>query len=186
MIKNSIHCEYSVIRIPYHDKVKSHLLTLLDDAEFSSPHVPGAEVQISKTDWHLCTNTQRPWFQYFKDEFLDTLLSIYRNLGYGGFRLNEIWFQQYLTNSQHGWHTHGSNFTNVYYLELPKDSPKTELIEPFTKKRFYLDVEEGDLVTFPSFVLHRTEPNLSVNRKSIISFNVNSVYSDDIYGQGIE
>jgi hypothetical protein len=30
----------------------------------------------------------------------------------------------------HGWHTHGNNFTAVYYLELNEQSPKTELIDP--------------------------------------------------------
>lgn len=180
-----INCNYCITKIQNHGKVKPRLLDLIQQADHTSPFLEKSEVDITRTDWHNCSDAQRPWFKFFAENFYDSIMAVYRRLGYGGFRLNEIWFQQYGSFSQHGWHTHGSNFTNVYYLELPKDSPKTQLIEPYTKNKFYLEVEEGDLVTFPSFILHRTGPNVSQDPKSIISFNINAVYSDEIYGQGI-
>ena len=49
-----------------------------------------------------------------------------------------------------------------------------------------IDVEEGDVLVFPSFVIHKGPQNISTNKKTIISYNTNIVYSDNIYGQGLE
>jgi ectoine hydroxylase-related dioxygenase (phytanoyl-CoA dioxygenase family) len=82
-----------------------------------------------------------------------------------------IWYQQYLKNSTHGWHTHSDNFTGVYYLEMDETAPKTQIIN--SNKILNLNVEEGDFVIFPSYLIHRAPINLSKNRKTIISFNFN-------------
>jgi uncharacterized RmlC-like cupin family protein len=100
--------------------------------------------------------------------------------------MQELWFQQYYKNSQHGWHTHSSNFTSVYYLELENDAPKTKIVNAFNQKEIIeLNVVEGDIVIFPSFVIHQGPKNISNNRKTIISYNTNATYSDKIYGQGL-
>jgi ectoine hydroxylase-related dioxygenase (phytanoyl-CoA dioxygenase family) len=110
-----------------------------------------------------------------------------KNLGYDGINITEIWFQQYLNGSEHGWHCHSGNFTNVYYLELPEGTPKTQLVNPYNQKDIIeVDVKEGDLLAFPSYVLHKAPKNLSDKRKTIISYNIDIVYSDEIYGKNIE
>jgi len=186
MIKNKLECVYLKSKFSEHEKIKSTLLDLLGNAPFKSPMVEIAEVNITKTDWFDSQNFDRPWFKYIKNSLTSHALDMYRELGFGSYKLNEIWFQQYLENSEHGWHTHSANFTNVYYLELPDDSPRTQLIEPYTGNKITLDVKEGDVVVFPSFILHKTLPNTSVNRKTIISFNVDAIYTDDIYGKGVK
>lgn len=117
---------------------------------------------------------------------MSEMLEIYNNMGYSGFNVSEIWFQQYLKDSEHGWHIHGGNFTNVYYLELPEGTPKTQIINPYNQKDIIeVDVKEGDLLVFPSYVLHKAPKNISDKRKTIISFNVTVNYSDEIYGKSL-
>ena len=71
----------------------------------------------------------------------------------------------------HNWHIHGENYTGVYYLELPDDTPKTELIDQYDKK-ITVKANEGDIVIFPSFIIHRGPKVLNDSRKTIISFNL--------------
>ena len=95
-------------------------------------------------------------------------------LGYVEYAIDELWFQQYVQGGYHGWHAHGSSFTAVYYLELNADAPRTELVEPYMQgKKIVADVQEGDLLLFPSFVIHRAPKIVSDTRKTIISFNIN-------------
>ena len=86
--------------------------------------------------------------------------------------LDAIWYQQYVENSSHGWHIHDGQFTGVYYLELPKSSPKTEFIHPFSNNIDRVRAKEGDVIFFPSHVIHRAPTN-NKERKTIISYNFN-------------
>ena len=187
MKKYKLECAYSISKFKQHSQLKEQLLKLIGEADYTSPNEPQAEVNITRTDWHNSSNFARPWIEYIKQPLLAHMTDVYKNLGYDGYSIHEMWFQQYVTNSQHGWHTHSANFTNVYYLELPKDAPKTKIVNAFNQTEIIeLDVEEGDILVFPSFVVHKAPINLSSSRKTIISYNVNALYSDNIYGQGLE
>jgi hypothetical protein len=129
---------------------------------------------ITKLDWSSATNFNRPWVSYFKPN-LDALLNdVATACGYIECYVDELWFQQYQLNDTHGWHTHGSNFTGVYYLDLPATAPKTQLINPFNQEQIVMpDIKEGDILVFPSYVIHRA-PKIKENvNKTIISFNCN-------------
>ena len=80
--------------------------------------------------------------------------------------IHNIWFQQYEQHDKHDWHTHTeSQFTNIYYVELP-DGEKTELFDEVD-----IDIKEGDILSFPAYIFHRSKPNISNQRKTVISFN---------------
>ena len=162
------------------------MLSLIDNAPYNSPKEDISEVNITKADWYNSRDTNREWFKYLVEPLVEQLKEMYLELGYDGFSINEMWFQQYLENSEHGWHSHSSNFTNVYYLELPEGTPKTQIVSPYDQKTIIeVDVEEGDLLIFPSFTLHKAPINKSQNRKTIISYNIDATYSDNIYGKNI-
>lgn len=187
MPKHNLDCFYFIKKFNSHNHVKDSLLDMISNADFKPCIDQGCETNITKTDWDNAENFKRSWVQFLNEYLLNELLEMYKECGYDGFTLHEIWFQQYLKNSSHGWHTHSSNFTSVYYLELPSNSPKTQLVTPFDQTTIIeVDVTEGDILIFPSFVLHRAPPNLSNNRKTIISFNTNATYSNKIYGQGLQ
>lgn len=185
MIKHKLESSYTVKNFTKHEQLKGTTLDLIEVSTYTSPKAKVAEVNITKTDWEF-SNTNREWLSYIQEPLMSEMLEIYQNMGYSGFQVNEIWFQQYLQESEHGWHIHGSNFTNVYYLELPEGTPKTQIINPYNQKDIIeVDVKEGDLLTFPSYVLHKAPKNNSNKRKTIISFNTVVHYSDDIYGKNL-
>ena len=50
---------------------------------------------------------------------------------------------------------------------------KTELIDPFKQnKKIIIDADEGDIVIFPSYVIHRASEQKSDETKIVISFNL--------------
>lgn len=83
-----------------------------------------------------------------------------------------MWYQQYNKLHYHNWHDHaGSRWSIVYYVELSEDSPGTQFKDCITLGHISPDVKEGDVLIFPSWMLHRSPPNLSTTRKTIISCN---------------
>ena len=117
---------------------------------------------------------QRPWTSFFLPLLIPFMRNRMANLHYTDIKIQALWFQQYYQNSFHGWHTHGNNWTSVYYLDLPDDSPKTELI--INDKLVIPEISEGDIITFPSHIIHRAAPNKSSLPKTIISWNMDTVF----------
>ena len=185
MIKYKLESSYSVKPFTKHEFYKDKTLELISSSNYKSPKSELAEVDITKTDWNF-SKKNREWVSYIQEPLMSEVFEIYNNMGYSGFQVNEIWFQQYLKESEHGWHIHSSNFTNVYYLELPEGTPKTQIINPYNQKDIIeVDVKEGDLLVFPSYVLHKAPKNNSDKRKTIISYNVDVFYADEIYGHNL-
>lgn len=126
---------------------------------------------ITRCDWGF-VNLRREWVNDLLPVLEPEVLEIYKNLGYDSIKIYNIWFQQYKKSSNHNWHVHTEcQWTNVYYLELSETSPKTEILDPINKKTVILDVQEGDICCFPSFLIHRAPSNLSDEPKTIISWN---------------
>jgi len=93
----------------------------------------------------------------------------------------EVWFQKYQSNMNHAVHTHGPiGFSSVCFIEYNKNFHKpTTLVSPFGNyitgelERYAPDVEEGDIIFFPSNLLHYAPTNLSKITRIIMSFNLN-------------
>ena len=129
---------------------------------------------ISRLDWTSSQSLTREWAKLCYSLLHAEVSKIATQIGYEHCHIEDIWFQQYFKNDTHGWHTHGHNYTLVYYLELDPLSPKTELIDPADQnKKIVPNIKEGDILIFPSYVIHRA-PILDNNiRKTIISCNLN-------------
>ena len=147
----------SMIETSYHDNLK------LGDNEYGD--------EIYRLDWSKYPDFNREWVQYLAPKLHEHFLICANDLNYQGCLIKGIWYQQYAKNSVHNWHIHGENYTGVYYLELPDDTPKTELIDQYDKK-ITVKANEGDIVIFPSFIIHRGPKVLNDSRKTIISFNL--------------
>jgi hypothetical protein len=182
MKKNALQTPYIIKPFKYHNEIKDHMIDSIGYAEFFSPNHSESETNITKADWNLATNLDRDWVQFLIPKLGEEIQEMYAELGFDILKITEIWFQQYLKGSEHGWHSHSGNWTNVYYLEFPEGSPKTQLIDPFDKKTIIeVDVKEGDLLVFPAFVMHRAPINNSINRKTIVSYNIDADVSDVMY-----
>lgn len=175
---------YSIERFAKHDDLKYELLNLIDQAEYTDQVSLHTETNISKTDWNHSRNFKtRKWVAYLWKDLMDHVLEQYKSCGYHYFTVSELWFQQYYENSEHGWHVHADNFTNVYYVELPNSTPKTQIVCPYDQKTIIeLDVKEGDTVFFPSFTMHKAPINKSKERKTIVSWNAGIDIPDQYYG----
>jgi hypothetical protein len=150
--------------------------SILEDINFSmAENVKTRQgSDITRCDWS-CVNLRREWVNNLMPLLEPEVLEIYKNLGYDWIKIYNIWFQQYGEKSVHNWHVHTEcQWTNVYYLQLPENCPKTEILDPISKKIVVLDVNEGDICCFPSYLIHRAPCNKSKETKTIISWNSGS------------
>jgi hypothetical protein len=165
---------YTIGPLLNHDEIKQQVLDSLDHAQTDTLVMRDSYYNdsVNKLDWSQAQDFSRPWVKLLKPHIEDYLNKLAVALGYQSSIIDEFWFQQYVNGDMHGWHTHGSNFTGVYYLELDNNSPKTEIIEPSKQnKKIVLDVKEGDIVMFPSYTIHRAPVIKNDIRKTIVSFN---------------
>ncbi len=89
--------------------------------------------------------------------------------------MNAIWYQCYgkNTGSYHDYHDHSSSnceVSGIYYLKLKDPKLKTEF-----RDTPELLVEEGDIILFDAFALHRSPPNNTNHDKIILSFNLDRI-----------
>ena len=128
---------------------------------------------VSKTDWGT---KDRPYADYFFNKIKPYYNKLSKKLTSKkwGWQGSNIWFQQYEENSDHHWHNHhGCNWSNVYYVELPNRSLTTQLYDILKKKIINIKLREGQLLTFPAHIMHRSPMNKCKKRKTVISFNTN-------------
>jgi hypothetical protein len=157
-----------------HKEIKENLLYLLNSAysenlkNFDNYYSD----KISRLDWFDKNNWERKWVKYIINDLLNYFKIKAKNLNLLDVVINALWFQQYNKSDTHGWHVHGDNYTGVYYVEFNKKCPATQLIDPITKKLIKIKVKEGDIIMFPSFVIHRAPLIKESTRKTIISFNL--------------
>jgi len=171
------------LKVPYiiknfdgHTSIKEELLVLINNAKSESLVAKDDYYRdnISRLDWSYRNDFDRNWVKKFLPLLHQNIDEMINQIGFENHTVLFLWFQQYLKNGTHGWHIHGDNYTGVYYLELPEGTPTTEYCNPLDiKETNKFDVREGDIILFPSFVVHRAIKNLSDKRKTIISFNIN-------------
>jgi hypothetical protein len=158
-----------------HNKINKDLLKFIYEAPNESLSYKDEyyNYSINKLDYSKCGLEDRPWIKILLPYLQDHFNKCAKHLGFVNCIIRDLWFQQYEKGNSHEWHTHGRNYTGVYYLELPKQSPLTELVDPTNfNKKFKIKAKEGDIVIFPSFVIHRSGKVLTNIRKTIISFNL--------------
>jgi len=146
-----------------HKVLKNKLLLLIDKmpSHFKSEH------SSVKSDWSLSKDTERKYLDLFYREVGDLLIETANKFYCNSWKIHNGWFAQYLKNNNHHWHTHPeSNLSAVYYLELPKKELATEF-----KNEDAVKVKEGDILFFPSYLLHRAPINNTNKRKTVIAFN---------------
>ena len=160
--------------IKNYKEYKNKLLKIID----SMPNI-GAEqdyikncgTSVSKSDWLLNRDVIKPYADLFFEMVKPFIVFVEEQYS-AKLKINNFWFQQYHKNDYHNWHTHPhTHFSNVFYLELPKGNPGTEFLAYDSKKNKELDLKEGDILSFPAFMAHKS-PEIKTNkRKTVIVFN---------------
>jgi len=164
-----------VERFYKHNELKSQLLDLISIAESSEERQDDC---ISNTDWNLNLGLGVPKYQQLILPFILDQSQKTFNRG-SALQLTDMWFQQYHQGDEHGWHVHDScHWANVYFLELPSSNEKTQILD-LERNEIVYEAQEGDIVSFPSMLLHRSKPNLSLDKKTIIAYNINFTHVRD-------
>jgi hypothetical protein len=158
-----------------HSFYKTKLLNEINN----SPSEPISN--IFRCDWGIHRDIKRE----YQNTLFDNLLTPYFKevaeiLSSSGFEISNYWFQQYEKGSNHDWHIHPrTNYTGVYYIEYPDTTAKTEIYNFLTKDKLKLEhIEEGDVLIFPSNLVHRAPKITDNQRKTIVSFNMDFLYFD--------
>lgn len=159
----------------YHDLVKTQLLKNINETTNTAyKKIDNLTVDKMRNDFDESDNLERKWLQnvlgFLQKHFNDCA----KQIGFEDFKIINIWYQQYNPNGEtHGWHTHGSNYTGVYYVDYDNQNGHTQFLYPCNLKNgFEVNVQEGDLILFPCNFIHRSAPNIRGDVKTIISFNL--------------
>jgi hypothetical protein len=155
-----------ITKIKDNKKINKNLLKLINKIKNEYSNNEGT-MSIYNTDWSLPKEYKREYLDYFYKIIKPYMNEIAIKLYSKNWVIHNCWFQQYLKSDYHQWHTHqATNFTNIYFVELPDNSLATEIF-----KHRKLKIKEGDLITFPGYMYHRSPLNNLKKRKTIISFN---------------
>lgn len=138
---------------------------------------------IVKLDYFQATDWDREWVNMIASDFSTHLGNLHSTFGFRSHDLKAIWFQQYTKSNQHDWHTHGENYSGVYYVELPDDVLGTEIWDG--EKVIIPPVKEGDVCIFPAFMPHKSPRVTTDGRKTIISFNIEVKEFKDDFLRGL-
>jgi len=173
--KYFVHTPFVIAKFPLHKKIKKDLLNQIDKSKGSPFKNKKGHMNdnLDKTDWPLSDNFKRPWVKKYGSVIGNFLTEQAMHLGFTQIDLSRLWYQQYKKGQTHGWHEHARNYTGVYYLEFPKNSEPTQFLAPQNlHQSFSLKAQEGDILIFPSFIIHRSAPMKINKRKTIISWNI--------------
>jgi len=162
------HSYVIIQKVKEHKEFKNKLLSLID--EIKSDEIQTDFEKIQKSDYNLSEKIERKYGNVFQDiikPYNENIKEFYKA---EKISINNYWFQQYGDNGYHNFHIHPfSLLSNVYYLELENNN-STVFYDMQNKKQFKYNLEEGDLITFPSLLPHRSQVNTN-GRKTIISYN---------------
>ena len=159
-----------------HKKLKDTLVSLIKEtkADYLNEQQDYYSDLIHRLDWSQSKDKNREWVKHILPSLQNHFENCAKKLGYEKVDVTNIWFQQYNKNGKHGWHTHAENYTGVYYVQFSNKCAKTQLIDPFSQnKKIEIEAKEGDIVIFPSYVIHRATEQKENLEKIIISFNIN-------------
>lgn len=91
------------------------------------------------------------------------------------FNITHMWYHQSGFNQGITWHNHwpGCHWSGLYFVKVP-DQKYTQFFDPTTKQVIIPAVKDGDMIIFPSWMLHRAPilDKVNMGLKTIISWNM--------------
>ena len=173
---------YYKLKIKDHKICKPNILKRISEYNHPVENSGYSNSSISNSDWNAHGNNF-PWLEFcfsLKDQkrLYNFFCKKYKKNPF----VSNCWFNQYNPNSgsEHPIHDHGNcGLVMIYYVELKNQKLRTFLQNPKNNKQIIPSCKEGDVLIFPSNVLHGSPRNVYDSRKTIISFNI-SLFDDAI------
>jgi len=180
MIVNNFTVPVFIKKFKQHKNYKQKILDEINSSDLKRRLEENTNNGISvSTDWSINSEIKRPYYDLIEKDlynhFFDDITSI---LKCKKINIVNFWFNEYnfINEDFHGWHLHEEcMWTNIYYVDLQEKFPKTEL-KNYMGQIISYNVEEGDILTFPSIVFHRSNITKQNYKKTVISFNCNIGY----------
>lgn len=161
-----------IVRTSGWDKYKSYLLTAIKDQK-DPAYRP-------RVDYYTDYGQKQSWRKTLWDEFLEPAMKPFIDGTHT--KLQDIWAQQYIDQVGFTAHRHQPmGYSCVLYAEFdPKVHWATTLFRPFidpndirnSNEVFTPDVEEGDILIFPSWMMHQAAPSDTKIPRTIVAFNL--------------
>jgi hypothetical protein len=174
------------VRFDEHDSLKNSLVEKIyktNDSDWYN-NKNNFNDRIDKTDWPIADDFTREWVKELIVPMYTQFNLFAHKMGYKNVVINKIWYQRYVNNNIHNWHIHGDNYSGVYYLELPENNKTslTQFLYPDSlQESFCINAQEGDILFFPAFLIHRAPALQADKNKTIISWNLNFNSIGDSY-----
>lgn len=167
--KYALPIPFFVLDFPQHNEIKEKALQLIAD----DPKVFASE---NNSYWPR-EKEERPYWDFLWPHFNDILKPVCASLKIP-YKVYNYWYQQYEPEGEHTWHTHENvQWACVYYLELPDGAPVTKFKSFMEDSEFEIpNVIEGKILMFPAVFVHSSPKNMSGKRKTIVGFNLVSVW----------
>ena len=150
-------------------KERDHILGMI-------PETNNAEKHIKYTDYF---EFKTPEYQDEVVKLITPYLTEFHEISDYKFRgIGSMWCQKYSARDYHTPHDHGSiGYSCVLYAKMNADHPSTLFFSPFndetgTHQCSSVPCSEGDMVIFPSNLMHMAPPHDSEEERVIISFNL--------------
>ena len=165
---------YIITDVKEHQQNKMKLLGAINSMPFEGINNNLSE-KIIKTDWNIKSDTKRDYYDILFPMIKPYMDRMTEKMKHKTWNINNYWYQIYGKSDEHTWHTHeGVNWASVYYLHLPENGVKTQFYDVKNEKIIdNIQVGEGQIITFPANLLHRSPPNNTDEIKVIIAFNSN-------------
>ncbi|AOV60356.1 2OG-Fe(II) oxygenase superfamily domain containing protein [Synechococcus phage S-CAM9] len=159
-------------KLEQHSQIKDELVKSIREHGIRCAKYDGSVDSTVFTDFHS-TEPCREYSEIFVPHLQGFLKEILNRTGCGSIDYF-WWYARYIQNGEHSWHVHPrSHLSAVYYVRLEEPGDATEFYDPSGLTSFQPNVEEGDIIVFPSYLPHRSKFIESNREKIIISMNFN-------------
>jgi uncharacterized protein (TIGR02466 family) len=178
----------------YHGEVENHqalkdkLLSEMNDAQLSQPREWNCSIQSS---FETNTNMTDFSWDFFYDSIKPNLKEMHTELGGNPtlqFNMTEAWLNKYKRGDSQEVHTHigGDNttFSCAYFAQYANNDAKFIFYDPDQTKHlgnyskhystvntWFPDVQEGDIIIFPSWLHHQVDVHRSDTTRITVSAN---------------
>lgn len=172
--------------------VKNHLVPIIEKDLLNKDSInPNWNCNVN-TNFHFDNNLMNAYKHFYSEKIEEFIgvMNINRKM-LPNWKIEHIWYNSYDNQTYQEKHDHYPNhFSMIHYLKFdPRKHFSTKFFNPclpslnFTQQQMkdrmnqeffeFEDVQEGDILFFPSFVPHLVRPNVSDETRITIALNFN-------------
>ena len=160
---------------------KQKLLEICSTIDFKNQEIEMRKnIGVNADNLYTDYGKNNPYTDKVAEILKSELIKFKDDIKFKNIEVNSAWFLQYYKSQFHSPHTHGTlGYSSVTYIKFNKKKHQpTIFISPFNDPlgnliEYAPEVDEGNIIFFPSMLTHYVLPNKSNDIRIILSFNVN-------------